>query len=263
MTGEALKLNPQSEAGEDVFVFGTDLGGRHESESARFAVALHQAEPGKGSGASGHAYAVPCRNTRGEMLGPEVIGNYLDSLFSHAAAHPGLRFRVARFGCEKDGHSDAVMARLFARAPENCVLPGLWQRLLHTDLPARLLVFDPGAHLRDAAWQERLQRYLSLNAPLWDAPSVELVSVGTARAIVANDVASRKLGLRHRVFGPNEAFYGRDAMLAAEAKAIWYATHMLTVFDFDQTAQPQQIRVMGAATRGGLAVDQVDCNADE
>jgi hypothetical protein len=243
---------------EPVYVFGTDLGGRHEQDSALVAVRLHGAEAGKGSGATGNAYAIPYRNTRLELLPLDVIGNYTESFLRHAASQADTRFQVARFACETGAYGDSEMARLFKGAPRNCRLPGLWARSLDPRLPVRLLVFDPGAHLKDERWQAALQRYLNLNVPLWNAPSVELVSSGTARGVVAADAAARKLGLKHRVIAANEAYYGRNAQFAVEYLAIWYATHLLAIIDFEQTADPQQIRVMGAATRGGLAVDQID-----
>ena len=115
--------------------------------------------------------------------------------------------------------------------------------------------------MKDEAWQDRLSQYLSLNAPLWDAPSIEMVSVGTAREVVANDVCAKRLELKHRIFGPNEDYYGSNAEMAAENKAIWYTTHVLCIFDFELTGQPKQIRIMSAAARNGLMVDQIDTNS--
>ena len=71
---------------------------------------------------------------------------------------------------------------------------------------------------------------------------------------------ARALGLKHRIIGANEAYYGRDSVLAAEAKAVWYATHFLSLCDFDQTAQPSQIRITGTAVSGGLHLDQLNVN---
>lgn len=266
MSGAASQLQSAAKNGasasEPVFVFGADLAGKHDFDTAAQAARLHGAAEGTSSGPTGSAYAIPCRNSQRALLGADVIANYTEPFLRHAQAHPDTAFEVARFGCGADGHDDATMARLFAKAPDNVRLPGLWLRCLRTDLPARLLLLDPGAHLRNVAWQERLQRYLSLNEPLWNVPCVELVSVGGARAIVANDVAAKELGLRHRVFGPNEARYGANAQVAAELHAIWYATHVLSISDFEQTAQPQLIRVIGAATRAGLDVDQIDASED-
>ncbi len=66
-----------------------------------------------------------------------------------------------------------------------------------------------------------------------------------------------------RIMGANDSYYGRDSVLAAEAKAVWYSTHFLSLCDFDQTAQPSQIRITGTAVSGGLHMDQIDVNADD
>jgi len=245
------------------------------------AVRFHGAVVGKWSEITGNAYAIPYRNDQRALLPLDVIKNYVDSLIHYAADHPDARFHIARFGCESDAHTDArvrvqieqfssetnahsdeAMARLFKKAPLNCQLPGVWSSVLDEKQPARLLVFDPGAYLRDPEWQSRIETYLALNAPLWDVPSVEMVSVGNARAIVATDITAKALKLKHRVFGPDEVYYGRNAALAAEYKAIWYATHMLSISDFDQTGEPQQIRVMSSAAHAGLAVDHIDAAND-
>ena len=87
------------------------------------------------------------------------------------------------------------------------------------------------------------------------------MSIGAARSIVSNDIAAKKLGLKHRVFGPNEAFFGKDAALAAEIRAMWYSTHFLSLCDFRQTVQPNQFRVTAEAIRAGLVVDQLEVEA--
>lgn len=262
MSGHALKVSPTTAASEPVFVFGTDLAGKHKNESAATAVEFHAARAAKGSGASGNAYAIPYRSTTDELLPAAVMSNYLGPLFDLARSEPHKLFQIARFGCEAGAHGDADMARLFAHAPANCLLPGLWLRALNDQQPARVLLFDPGAHLKDPAWQKQLRQYLALNVPLWNVPAVEIVSVGSARAVVANDIAVKNLKLKHRVFGPNEAYFGRNASVAAEMRAIWYATHLVSIIDFEQTAQPQQIRIMAAATRNGLTIDQIDSSLD-
>ena len=51
----------------------------------------------------------------------------------------------------------------------------------------------------------------------------------------------------------SEAPPSRDSVLAAEAKAVWYSTHFLSLCDFDQTAQPSQIRITGTADTSWLS----------
>ena len=243
---------------EPTLVFGTDLAGRHSSESATLATNLYDAGVGTASGETGYAYAIPYMNSTCELLAPDVIRNYVDPFIARAKGTAQQKYHVARFACEATAHSDEVMARMFADVPANVRLPALWNRILQADAPARLLLFDPGAHMKAAAWQDQLQRYIDLNAPLWGSAGVEVVSFGAARVVVANDVACKRIGVTHRVVGLNEAFFGKNAALAAEARAVWASTHLLSIFDFDQTGQPSQIRILGAAQRGGLAIDQIN-----
>ena len=248
-------------ASEPIYVFGSDLAGNHDQDTATFAARVHSAEQGNGSGSSGNAYAIPYRSSERNLLPVDVVKNYVDSFFTYAQDNAETRFQIARFGCESGANDDDAMARLFAKAPQNCQLPGVWVRVLDAKEPARLLVFDPGALMKEEPWQDRLSQYLSLNVPLWGVPSVKLISVGTAREVVANDMCAKRLKLKHRIFELNEDYYGTSAQMAAENKAIWYATHVLCIFDFELTGQPKQIRIMSAAARNGLMVDQIDTNS--
>lgn len=223
---------------------------------------FHKAEAGAWSGSTGNAYVIPYLDGDGRILSLDVIKNYVKPFIHDAEEHPGKQFQIARFGCGRTGHSDEAMARLFDNAPPNCQLPGLWSRVLDPSQPARLLVFDPSAQSDQDIWLSQFEQYLALNAPLWNVPAVEVVSVGNARAIVANDKVAKLLNLKHRVIGASEVYYGSNATVAAEYQAVWYATHVLSVADFNQTAHPEQMRIMRAASRAGLEIDQLDVGAD-
>lgn len=263
MAAEASHAVSGVAAVEPIHVFGTDQAGRHDLPGAAFAVRAHGAQPGKASGPSGNAYALPFRGADCQLLPLKLIAVYVSELLKYVAARPAETFQIMRFACGQDAHDDAQLAVMFAGAPRNCLLPGVWQRCLNRKLPARVLLFDPTARLKEPAWRERVRRYLDLNQPLWDVPAVELVSFGAARSVVANDVLARALGLKHRILGANDGYYGRDNVLAAEARAVWYSTHFLSLCDFDQTAQPGQIRLTGTAISGGLHLDQINVNADD
>ncbi|MBK8959312.1 MAG: hypothetical protein IPM80_12975 [Proteobacteria bacterium] len=263
MAAEASHALSGIPAAEPVHVFGTDQAGRHDLPGAAFAARAHGAAIGVANGPSGNAYAIPFRGVECQLLPLKMLGVYIKELIEYAAARKDQTFQIMRFACGTNAYDDAQLAVLFATAPGNCLLPGVWQRCLDRKMPARLLLFDPTARLREPEWRERVKRYLALNQPLWNVPSVELVSFGAARSVVANDALARSLGLKHRIMGANEDYYGRDGTLAAEAKAVWYATHFLSLCDFDQTAQPNQIRITGTAVSGGLHIDQLNVNADD
>ena len=229
MATPAVQVSLQTRPHEPTYVFGADMSGDFTQGSAAIAARLYGADTEVGVGPSGHAYAIPYRNSDGEVLGFAALGNQIAAFLSHARAHPEESFQVARFACESGASDDATMIRHFSHVPPNCQLPGLWQRLIDPKMAVRLMVFDPFARFKDAYWQDKLKRYLSLNAATCNGAQVELVSVGAARSIVANDMAAKRLGLKHRVFGPNEAFFGKEAVGAAEMKTMWYSTHFLSL----------------------------------
>ena len=112
LPSEAVQVKtPPTAASKPVMVFGTDLAGSHESETATLAVRLWGAEPGVGSGETGFAYALPFRSTTGGLLGPDVISNYVETLRHRMEVQPDTIFQILRFGCEKDAHDDATMAK--------------------------------------------------------------------------------------------------------------------------------------------------------
>ncbi len=262
MATPAAKISLHTQTSEATYVFGADMSGDFSQGSAAIAARLYGADTEMGVGASGHAYAIPYRNSDGEMLSFGALGPHISGFLNHARSNPQESFVVARFGCEAGASDDATMVRHFNNVPPNCQLPGLWQRQIDAKTAVRLMVFDPFARFKAPYWQDKLKRYLSLNAATCNGAKVELVSVGAARSIVANDMAAKCLGLKHRVFGPNESFFGKEAVLAAEIKAMWYSTHFLSLCDFRQTVQPQQFRVTSEAIRAGLVVDQLEVEAD-
>lgn len=243
---------------EPTYVFGTSIAADHARDSASHAVKFHGAEVGKWNGAMGNAYAIPYRNSEQQLLALDVIQNYVREFIRYANEHPGVTFRIARFGCEKQAYTDFAISTLFGDAPRNCILPGVWARALDKTLPARVLINDPGAHVKLPTCQDKLRTYFALNAPLWNARSVELVSAGLARNLVANDLAAKRLQLKHHIVATNADYYGELAAHASELTAVWYATHLLCISDFDDTAHPSQISLITAATRGGLDIDQID-----
>ena len=258
MATPAAQVSLRSQPSEPIYVFGADMSGDFSRDSAALAQRLFDADCAVCSGASGHAYAIPYRDSDSKLMSFGALAPHVATFLSHARANPQTSFMVAHFGCESGASDDATMVRHFNHVPANCLLPGVWARQIDGKSAVRLLIFDPFARFKDPYWQDKLKRYLALNVATCNGAQVELVSVGAARSIVANDMAAKRLGLKHRVFGPNEAFFGKQALLAAEMKAMWYATHFLSLCDFSQTVQPQQFRVTTEAIRAGLVIDQLE-----
>lgn len=92
----------------EVFVFGSNLDGRHDGGAARTAYEKFGAEWGVGDGPTGQCYAIPVAHTNLELMQP-----YVDRFIEYAKAHPMNRFLLTRIGCGRAGHSDFDMAALF------------------------------------------------------------------------------------------------------------------------------------------------------
>ncbi len=110
-----------------VFVFGSNLAGRHGAGAARDAYAKYGAKWGVGEGLSGKSYAIP---TKDEQLRPRRLRDIrtsVEQFLIFARAHPDLEFLVTRVGCGYAGYSAVDIAPMFADAPPNCELPEGWR----------------------------------------------------------------------------------------------------------------------------------------
>lgn len=104
----------------EVFVFGSNLGGMHGGGAARIAYENFGAVWGEGVGHFGKTYAIPTMQG-----GVETIKPYVDQFIAYAAEHPELTFYVTRIGCGIAGFRDEEIAPLFkdCRDMDNVVLP--------------------------------------------------------------------------------------------------------------------------------------------
>ncbi len=115
-----------SDTSNNVFVFGSNLAGRHGKGAALYARQRCGAIYGQGEGLQGRSYAIPTKDERLRTLSLERIDMYVARFIVFAREHPGLTFRVTRIGCGLAGYTDEQIAPLFATAPANCELPDGW-----------------------------------------------------------------------------------------------------------------------------------------
>lgn len=109
-----------------IFVFGSNLAGRHGLGAALFASRNHGAIYGQGAGLQGDSYAIPTKNHDLKTLPLEVVARYVNVFLAFAGQHPELEFNVTRVGCGLAGYKDNDVGPLFAGAPDNCILPDGW-----------------------------------------------------------------------------------------------------------------------------------------
>lgn len=110
-----------------IFVFGSNLSGRHGKGAALYARRVHGAEYGVGRGRTGNAYAIPTKNEWLVTLPLLTISLFVDEFISYAESHSELSFFVTRIGCGLAGYRDENIAPMFKKAPSNCQLPVGWR----------------------------------------------------------------------------------------------------------------------------------------
>ena len=114
-------------APNEIFVFGSNLGGFHGGGAARAAMNLFGAVWGQGVGLQGQSYAIP--TMQGDV---ETIKPYVDEFIRFAQSRPDLYFYVTRIGCGIAGFIDEDIAPLFrdALALDNVALPKTFYDIL-------------------------------------------------------------------------------------------------------------------------------------
>ena len=132
-----LYRNPLSNT---IFVFGSNLAGRHGAGAAKFAAQFYGAEYGIGEGITGKAYALPTKDANIKTLAFEDVQWHCQQFLDYARRTRDSLFQLTRVGCGLAGLRDEDMAPLFKTAPENVLLPGHWVLLNKQLGHARLVV---------------------------------------------------------------------------------------------------------------------------
>jgi hypothetical protein len=114
-----------------IFVFGSNLAGRHGKGAALTAKRLYRAEYGVGVGRTGDAYAIPTKDYNLRSLPLKSIQKHVDDFILYAKENPDLRFNITRVGCGLAGYSDEQIGPMFANVPENCLIPDEWTKYIN------------------------------------------------------------------------------------------------------------------------------------
>ena len=113
-----------------IFVFGSNLAGKHYGGSASFAVDRHGAIIGQGVGIQGDSYAIPTLDEKFEPLSVADISRHVANFLAFATRHPNFTFDVVAIGCGIAGFKPEQIAPLFAEAPDNVRLPMQFENFL-------------------------------------------------------------------------------------------------------------------------------------
>jgi len=106
-----------------IFVFGSNLAGRHGKGAALYARKHHGAIYGQGEGLQGSSYAIPTKDENLNTLPSEVIRRQVARFLAFAHTHPHLTFEVTPIGCGLAGYKPEQIAPFFANRPHNVSLP--------------------------------------------------------------------------------------------------------------------------------------------
>jgi len=121
-----MNITASENDGKTIFVFGSNLAGRHGAGAAYTARMDWGAEIGVGLGRTGMAYAIPTKNTRLKPLPLPAIKGFVLQFIDYTRTHPELRFLMTRIGCGLAGYKNHEIAPFFITSPTNVILPVEW-----------------------------------------------------------------------------------------------------------------------------------------
>lgn len=126
-----------------IFVFGSNLAGRHGAGSALEAYRHHGAARGVGCGPTGNSYAIPTKDQKLQTLPLSQIALWIEKFLTYAETHKELQFDVVEVGCGLAGYTPQQIAPFFRGAPTNVALPKRFREIIYAVKPTTTLVTDP------------------------------------------------------------------------------------------------------------------------
>ncbi|AUV61854.1 hypothetical protein HWB52_gp39 [Pseudomonas phage Littlefix] len=109
-----------------IFVFGSNLAGRHGAGAAAYAYNHEGAVYGQGIGHFGNSYAIPTKDHNIQTMELVDIQQCVELFIQYAELNPDLKFKVTRIGCGLAGYKDEDIAPMFSKAPSNCWFDQVW-----------------------------------------------------------------------------------------------------------------------------------------
>lgn len=104
----------------EIFVFGSNLAGRHGKGAALEARLNWGAIYGQGAGLQGNSYAIPTKDHALRVLPIEEIGGYVNGFIRFAGIkwmkNSDMYFIVTAIGCGLAGYTPEEIAPLFEKA---------------------------------------------------------------------------------------------------------------------------------------------------
>lgn len=236
---------------DPIFVFGSNLAGRHGAGAARFALQWRGAVAGQGEGPYGDSYALPTKDAELRPLPLARVRHHIEDFLTYAELHPELKFQVTRVGCGLAGFKDEQIAPLFFDAPDNCYLPGIWEAKRRLSIsPEEPVVRLIIAGSRTITLSDNVYPYLDHVTSFLSKPFT-VVSGGAEGVDYLGEkwAASQKLHVRK--FAADWDRYGKSAGPIRNALMAWYGTHLVAIWDGESRGTANMIDI---AQKSGLTV---------
>ncbi len=109
--------------GAPVFVFGSNLAGRHGKGAALWARQHRGAIYGQGIGKQGNSYAIPTKDERLRPLPLPMIRGFVGEFLMFAEKYWMHQYQVTPIGCGLAGFTPEQIAPFFRGAPDHVQLP--------------------------------------------------------------------------------------------------------------------------------------------
>lgn len=113
-----------------IFVFGSNLAGRHGAGAALYAYKNFGAIYGQGEGIMGQSYAIPTKDKDIKTLPLNNIKVYIDNFLIYARNNPDKTFLVTEIGCGLAGYKPKDIAPFFTEISLNVILPDAFKLCL-------------------------------------------------------------------------------------------------------------------------------------
>lgn len=113
-----------------IFVFGSNLGGRHGAGAAQAARLYYGAVQGIGAGPTGNSYAIPTKDADFECLTLDQIRPHVYDFVRYTKENPDQEFFITRVGCGLAGNLDEEIAPMFKDCGDNCSMAEEWKEYL-------------------------------------------------------------------------------------------------------------------------------------
>jgi hypothetical protein len=106
-----------------IFVFGSNLAGRHRAGAAKDAMLYFEAKFFKGEGPTGRCYAIPTKDHNLKTRPLKEIEESVSTFLNYARSYPEYEFIVTPVGCGLAGYTPEQIAPMFWGHPKNVILP--------------------------------------------------------------------------------------------------------------------------------------------